>query len=81
MWYDYIGEEKCGWRVVRKGPIPSALYNYMNHKKELLFTEWVDYAETFNENTQLAMIGRTGVSGFDLINNKGEIIETMFFPF
>ena len=81
MWYDYIGEEQCGWRMIRKGSVVSGEYNFINHKQELLFSEWLEYAESFDKSTLQALIGRHAESDFKLINYKGEIVGAEYFPF
>lgn len=81
MWYDYIGSEQCGWRLIRKGSVISGMYNYINHKKENLFPEWLEYAESFIESEQIAVMMRPGDSEFMVIDTNGKIIGTQEFPF
>lgn len=81
MWYDYIGPEQCGWRLIRKGTAFLGVYNYVNHKKELLFSEWLEYAESFIENKQCALILRPGDSEYKLINTQGVIVGVKAFEF
>ena len=81
MWYDYIGSEQCGWRLIRKGDVIFGKYNYINYKNELLFSEWLEYAESFTEATQYAIIGLAMDGDFKRINNKGQIVGIEPFPF
>ena len=61
MWYNYIGENICGWRLVRKhtfdekNPFNNE-YNFINHKGEFISDLWFTWASNFVEKTQMAVV-------------------------
>jgi hypothetical protein len=61
MWYGYIGENICGWRLVRKGNYDfltpfSGEFNFVNHKGDFISDMWFSWATDFIEETQMAIV-------------------------
>lgn len=61
MWYSYIGENICGWRLVRKGDYDflqplSDSFNFINNKGEFISDIWFSWASDFVEKTQMAVV-------------------------
>lgn len=61
MWYGYIGENICGWRLVRKGEYDfldpwSNSFNFVNDKGEFISDIWFCWASDFVEKTQMAVV-------------------------
>ena len=61
MWYDYIGENICGWRLVRKGAYDflhpeSYSFNFVNNKGEFISDIWFPWASDFVEEKQMAIV-------------------------
>ena len=61
MWYSYIGENICGWRLVRKGEYDflnpfSKSFNFVNDKGEFISDIWFIWASDFVEKTQMAVV-------------------------
>ena len=61
MWYGYIGENICGWRLVRKGNYDfltpfSGEFNFVNHKGDFISDIWFSWASDFVEQTQMAVV-------------------------
>jgi hypothetical protein len=76
MWYEYIGENKCGWRLIKRSDHPRTEYNYINHKGEFLFEKWIPYAVSFSEETQAAKVMFEKFSfALDRIDVYGNVID------
>lgn len=61
MWYGYIGENYCGWRLVRKGNYDflkpfSGEFNFVNHKGDFISDIWFSWASDFVEQTKMAVV-------------------------
>jgi len=76
MWYEYIGKNHLGWRVIERGHHPNVELNYINHKGEFLFEKWIPYAEPFSEKTQTAKVMFDKFSfALDIIDAHGNVID------
>jgi len=80
MWYDYIGEERCGWCLVHKGGF-GGCYNYVNPKKEFLFAEWLDYAESFELRNEQAIIMFPSEYRYARIDKYGNVVDSLTCEF
>jgi len=63
MWYSYIGENHCGWRLVSKADcthlnafVFGRIYNFVNDKGEFISETWFTWASNFAEHTQMATV-------------------------
>ena len=42
MWYEHIGKNKCGWRLIQRREHPHPEFNYINYKGEFLYEKWTN---------------------------------------
>ena len=76
MWYEHIGKNKCGWRLIQRREHPYPEFNYINYKGEFLFENWTPYAEPFSEKTQTAKVIFEKFSfALDIIDVHGNVID------
>lgn len=72
-WYDWIGNFKDGFAVVRRG---INKHNYIDKDGKLLLNEWFKWAENFQDG--IARVQREDYS-YNLINKQGKLLSNEWF--